>query len=103
MIAYGMAKAATHYLVASAAATGGLQDGRTAIGVTPRTIDTPGNRAAMPDAADRATWTPTDVIATKILALITQAEVPVPGALYEPETSAGGSTVWQVHEQLHRP
>lgn len=62
MAAYGAVKAATHHLVASVATSTGLpQDARVA-GLLPVTIDTPGNRAAMPDA-DTSEWTPPSVFA----------------------------------------
>ena len=45
MLAYGLAKAATHHLVVSLAAPGGgLPQRATALGVLPTTLDTPGNR-----------------------------------------------------------
>ncbi len=59
--------------------------GRTANAVVPKTIDTPANRRAMPDA-DHARWTPPRAIATVIAWLagadswpVTGAAIPVPG------------------------
>lgn len=87
MIGYGMAKAATHQLVASLAA-GGLPSA-TVVGILPLTIDTPGNRAGMP-GADTSTWTsPTD-IAKKALELHSGGGVET-GTLLTPQTTAVGN------------
>lgn len=57
------------------------------IGLLPVMIDTPGNRAAMPDA-DRGTWTPPEHIAAKVLAWATASETrPARGALVRIATS----------------
>ena len=48
--------------------------------VSPSTIDTPANRAAMPDA-DFSTWTPPERIADVILWLTSDAASPVRGAI----------------------
>eukprot|EP00659_Diplonema_papillatum_P011699 gene11699-18041_t len=63
MIGYGMAKAAVHHLVSSLAQPdSGLPTGARVVGVLPSVIDTPGNRAGMPDA-DFTSWTPPEAIA----------------------------------------
>ena len=81
---YAASKAAVHALVQSLgrelAGTG-----RTANAVAPKMIDTPGNRAAMPNA-DTSAWTPPEAIAEVIAWLaspeawtVNGAVVPVPG------------------------
>jgi len=66
MIAYGVTKAATHHLIKSLAVDGsGLPSGSSVVGVLPITLDTPSNRAAMPDA-DVSTWTPLDVVSAAL-------------------------------------
>ncbi|KAJ2355718.1 hypothetical protein IWW50_002348 [Coemansia erecta] len=62
MIGYGMAKAAVHHLVASLAMDGSGIDSPRVVGILPTTLDTPGNRSAMPDA-DFSSWTPLDDVA----------------------------------------
>ena len=62
MVGYGLAKAATHQLVASMARGGEMH----AVGVLPDVIDTPNNRAAMPDA-DHASWASTSDMAEMIV------------------------------------
>ncbi len=81
---YAASKAAVHALVQSL----GRElagSGRTANAVAPTMIDTPGNRAAMPNA-DTSTWTPPEAIAEVIAWLaspeawtVNGAIVPVPG------------------------
>ena len=66
MLGYGLAKAGVHHFIKSVASDPSLlPKGAAIIGILPNTLDTPGNRAGMPDA-DRSTWTPTDVTAEKI-------------------------------------
>lgn len=75
--AYAVSKAALLALVEAIAEE---QNGRIrANAVLPGTIDTPANRAAMPDA-DPASWTPPDEIARVILFLASSASAPVSGA-----------------------
>ncbi|DBA03292.1 TPA: hypothetical protein N0F65_011651 [Lagenidium giganteum] len=64
MVSYGMSKAATHHLIASAATS--LPANALSLGVLPVTIDTPMNRKFMA-GADFSTWTSPDDIASKIL------------------------------------
>ena len=82
--AYSAAKAAVHSLVGTLAREL-AGTGRTANAVVPRVIDTPGNRAAMPDA-DHSRWTDPHAIAETIAWLasaeassVNGALVPVPG------------------------
>ena len=53
--------------------------GRTANAVVPKIIDTPGNRAAMPDT-DRSRWVPPAAIAEVVAWLASPAAWPVSGA-----------------------
>lgn len=74
--AYAVSKAALLALVEAVAEE---QKGRVrANAVLPSTIDTPANRAAMPDA-DHGSWTPPEEIARVILFLASPASAPVSG------------------------
>ena len=67
MVGYGLAKAAVHHLVKSIAADPSkLPVNATVFAVLPVTLDTPGNRAAMP-GADFSSWTPCDVAASLLV------------------------------------
>jgi NAD(P)-dependent dehydrogenase (short-subunit alcohol dehydrogenase family) len=82
--AYAVSKAAVHTLVETLAVE--LRgSGRTANAVVPTIIDTPGNRAALPDA-DRSRWVPPRALAEVIAWLgspeawaVSGALIPVPG------------------------
>ncbi|KAI8929152.1 dihydropteridine reductase-like protein [Entophlyctis helioformis] len=79
LIAYGMAKAAVHQLVKSAAGpNSGLPAGAK---VTAITLDTPMNRKFMADA-DTSTWTPLDDISSKFLAWAESKEAVDSGSLF---------------------
>lgn len=82
MIGYGVAKAATIQLVASMAAPGsGLADGARVCAIMPQTLDTPQNRAAMPDA-DFSKWTPLASVADLLVGWAGDAAArPAQGAL----------------------
>ena len=67
MIAYGMAKAAVHHLVASLAADPHMPAGAVVLGLQPSTLDTPANREAMP-TADWDQWTPLKAVGRTLLA-----------------------------------
>ena len=65
-LTYGAMKSAVHHMVHSLGAPGnGLPENSIAVGVAPVMLDTPANRAAMPDA-DKSTWTPVDAVADQI-------------------------------------
>ncbi|KAJ3313727.1 hypothetical protein HDV04_001531 [Boothiomyces sp. JEL0838] len=67
MIAYGMAKAAVHHLVKSAAGPdSGLPAGAHVAGILPVTLDTPNNRKYM-GGGDTSTWTPMPEIANQLV------------------------------------
>lgn len=95
MAAYGMSKAATHHLVKSMA-LGGLPAGATALSVMPYTIDTPANRANMPDG-DTSTWTPPSHFADRILGWAQGDDIPASGSLVAAITK-GGATEFVVEE-----
>lgn len=94
MLGYGFAKAAVHHLVKSVAADPSLTPpGFCVLGMLPVTLDTPGNRAAMPQA-DRSTWTPTPFVADT---LVQWAEAPntrpKSGTLVSFHTAGGKTTL----------
>ncbi|TPX71534.1 hypothetical protein SpCBS45565_g01005 [Spizellomyces sp. 'palustris'] len=89
MVAYGLAKAAVHQLMKSAAGTGsGLPTGVKATALLPITLDTPMNRKFMPDA-DYSTWTPLETVAQKIVGWATGKDVADNGGLYKVVTKSG--------------
>lgn len=110
MIAYGMAKAATHHLVISLAAPdGGLPPHARALGVLPTVLDTPGNRKFMSAGADTSAWTPCSEVANKVVGWAVAcatgdsgAAVPSSGTLLLPETVAG-CTSWRELRTLYAP
>ncbi len=59
MLPYVPVKTAVHNMAQSLAQTSdaGLPEGAKVAVLAPRTLDTPGNRAAMPDV-DKSSWTP---------------------------------------------
>jgi NAD(P)-dependent dehydrogenase (short-subunit alcohol dehydrogenase family) len=65
MVAYGVAKAATHSLVRSIAAPGGIEPSIGVFAILPAMLDTATNRAAMPDASFDD-WTKLPVLSQKI-------------------------------------
>ena len=58
---YAMSKCATHNLALHLASRKELPQDSTVCTILPGTLDTPGNREAMPDA-DKSEWQPTDKI-----------------------------------------
>jgi len=66
MLAYGLAKAATHQLVRSVAP---LPEGARCVGLLPRTLDTPNNRKWMAEGADTSSWTPLSAVTGALAAL----------------------------------
>ena len=67
-VAYGMAKSAVHQLVLSYEENGIGEHGVDLCAILPGVIDTPQNRAAMPDA-NTADWTPPMHIASELVFL----------------------------------
>jgi len=81
MLSYGVSKAATHHIVKSAAAEGGgLPKGATIAALCPLTLDTPTNRADMPNA-NFDNWTPLSVVASILLGWAEGKERPKSGSL----------------------
>ncbi|RKO91192.1 hypothetical protein BDK51DRAFT_20978, partial [Blyttiomyces helicus] len=81
MIGYGMAKAAVHHLVKSAAEEGsGLPKGARVNAYVLITLDTPNNRKYMPDA-DFSTWTSPEDIAKQFVFWVGATDLPS-GTLY---------------------
>jgi NAD(P)-dependent dehydrogenase (short-subunit alcohol dehydrogenase family) len=65
-LTYGSMKSAVHHMVHSLGAAGnGLPESAVAVGIAPVMLDTPANRAAMPDA-DTTSWTPVDAVADHV-------------------------------------
>eukprot|EP01113_Clastostelium_recurvatum_P006266 TRINITY_DN1283_c0_g1_i1.p1 TRINITY_DN1283_c0_g1~~TRINITY_DN1283_c0_g1_i1.p1 ORF type:complete len:246 (+),score=62.38 TRINITY_DN1283_c0_g1_i1:49-738(+) len=95
MIAYGLAKSATHHLVQSLATAGsGFPEGGSVVGVLPITLDTPANRSAMPKA-DTSTWTPLGEVASKVQEWASGNGTPASGSLIKVETN-NNTTTWTV-------
>jgi dihydropteridine reductase len=90
MAGYGLAKAAVHQLVKSIATDPkAFPQGGCVLGVLPTTLDTPGNRAGMPDA-DFSTWTKTSDAAGDILKWAEEPSArPKSGSLVAWETKGG--------------
>jgi len=90
-LAYGSAKASVHHLVRSMGSdpegeTSGLPPSSTVVGFAPVTLDTPGNRQAMPDA-DTSTWTPLPVLADHLKAWAQDPSLCSSGVVYKVVTS----------------
>ena len=81
-----MAKAAVMQLASSIAAEGsGLYPSQHVVTLLPVTLDTKGNRQAMP-GADTSSWTPLETIAKKVLDWVTEKEDVKRGALVHVKT-----------------
>nr|AGU68130.1 6,7-dihydropteridine reductase [Strigomonas oncopelti] len=89
MIAYGMAKSSVHFLCKSVAQDPAVQakHGRV-VCLLPTTLDTQGNREAMPDAS-RAEWTPLGDVADKIVGWSSNEVCPASGSLVHIVTKTG--------------
>lgn len=88
MVGYDVAKTAVHRLIRTIAADDkALPEGGCVVGVLPTTIDTPGNRAAMP--GDFSAWTPTAEFADDILQWSMGEARPKSGSLVVYTTTAG--------------
>lgn len=71
MLAYGLSKVSTHYLIKSLAVDPDFSGKKaTALGILPMTIDTPTNRQFMADA-DFGTWTPPEEISKLCVGYVT--------------------------------
>jgi dihydropteridine reductase len=105
MLAYALAKGATHALIRGVgSAGGGLPEGARAIAIAPHTLDTAANRAAMP-GADASQWTPPEAIAEEISrwmrgqasAAAASAAAPKSGSIVEVRTKSPGVHEWIVY------
>jgi len=101
MLAYALAKGATHALGrALGAPGGGLPPRARAVVVAPHTLDTEANRGAMP-GADASAWTRPEAVAEKIAQWVDaalagdEAALPASGAVMEVVTR-GGRDEWFV-------
>ena len=91
MLGYGLAKAAVHHIVKSLAADAHFQRHNICVvGALPTTLDTKGNRDAMPQA-DRASWTPLDVAAGDIFGWAAGENRPPSGSLVVWNTDKGNT------------
>ncbi|KAM4809724.1 dihydropteridine reductase [Rhinophrynus dorsalis] len=89
MAAYGMAKATVHQLCQSLGGEkSGLPADSAAIAILPVTLDTPANRASMPDA-DFSSWTPLDFIAETFFNWTAGKNRPTSGSLIQVITEKG--------------
>jgi len=89
MIGYGAAKAAVHQLAQSLSQPkSGLPENTSVVCILPVTLDTPGNRTAMPNA-DHSAWTPTQVLAEKIFDWSSGKEMAPYGKLVNVVTTLG--------------
>ncbi|XP_077136124.1 dihydropteridine reductase [Ranitomeya variabilis] len=89
MIAYGMAKAAVHQLCQSLGGEkSGLPVNSAAVAILPVTLDTPANRASMPDA-DFTSWTSLDFIAETFFKWTAGTNRPKSGSLIQVITEKG--------------
>ncbi|KAF4677601.1 hypothetical protein FOL47_000556 [Perkinsus chesapeaki] len=85
-LAYGSAKAAVHHLIGSLASDVTLR--AKVIGIAPITLDTPGNREAMPNE-DWTAWTSCDELAGRIVAWSEGSITADNGAIYKLVTKGG--------------
>ncbi|XP_053560087.1 dihydropteridine reductase [Bombina bombina] len=97
MVAYGMAKAAVHQLCQSLGSEkSGLPVNSSAVAILPVTLDTPANRASMPDA-DFTSWTPLDFIAETFFNWTTGKSRPKSGSLVQVITENGKTELVPAH------
>lgn len=105
MLGYCMAKSATHYLSQVVSKAGLPADSRS-VCLLPEVLDTPANRAAMPDA-DQSEWTSPDELAEMVRGWAdacsspggaSSAAEPIPdsGDLVKPVMDAGKVSGWEV-------
>jgi len=91
-LTYGSMKAAVHHMVSSLGMAGnGLPESATAVGIAPIMLDTPANRAAMPDS-DRNNWTSLDTVANKVYEWCSGADKPETGKVYKIVTDNSTNT-----------
>ncbi|GAM28050.1 hypothetical protein SAMD00019534_112260 [Acytostelium subglobosum LB1] len=93
MIGYGVSKVATHQIVKSLAqADSGLPANSLSIGILPVILDTPSNRAGMPDS-NFDNWTPVSDVASKLFEWSSDSTTrPANGSLVTIETKNKATT-----------
>lgn len=89
---YGTAKAAVHHLVRSLA-----QGGPVTIGLAPQILDTPQNRAAMPDA-DRSTWASLEEVSEQIEKWCVNPDEVRTGKIYLIDKKPGAAATFEPRE-----
>jgi len=97
---YGAAKAAVHHLVRSLAdgSSNMPKDSKT-IGLAPAILDTPQNRAAMPDA-DRSDWATLDEVAEMMEEWCAEPSGVVSGKVYVVEKTGGKPATFHARDPL---
>ncbi|CAI2379970.1 unnamed protein product [Moneuplotes crassus] len=88
MIGYHVAKTATHAIAQNMATLDDLHDDNVVLTILPETLDTPGNREAMPDA-DYSTWADCDQVASLLKMWANEENVPKNGSFVALEVSEG--------------
>eukprot|EP01116_Phalansterium_solitarium_P020316 TRINITY_DN5951_c0_g1_i2.p1 TRINITY_DN5951_c0_g1~~TRINITY_DN5951_c0_g1_i2.p1 ORF type:complete len:232 (-),score=64.05 TRINITY_DN5951_c0_g1_i2:63-758(-) len=79
-VGYGVSKAGTHHLLSTLASPqGGLPKDATAVAILPVMLDTPQNRADMPDA-DFSSWTPLEDVAQTLVSWASGKDRPKSGS-----------------------
>lgn len=101
MVAYGLAKAATHALARSLAAPGsGLPPRATALCLAPHVLDTPNNRKWMAEGADTSAWSPPQAIAEQVAAWLQRPLLQPPSGSIVEVTTRAGTTRFTAVERL---
>jgi len=87
---YGSMKSAVHQMVKSLGSKSGcgLPQGSVTVGIAPVMLDTPANRASMPDA-DVSSWTPLGDVAEELFKWASAESNPESGNIYKIVTSNG--------------
>lgn len=100
MLAYGLSKVSTHFLLQSVALDPTfIRKNASALAVLPCTIDTPMNRTYMADA-DHSSWTSPDSISKRVMELLEdKATRPQSGSMLAVYTAKGVDS-WKVHKTL---
>ena len=100
MIGYGLSKSATHQLAQSLHSDfASAKSGSAVVTILPITLDTPSNRAGMPNA-DFTTWTPVAEVAGNLVAWTSQPHLrPTSGAMLLVETKASVTSWSPVHTE----
>eukprot|EP00343_Euplotes_focardii_P006737 CAMPEP_0205818514 /NCGR_PEP_ID=MMETSP0206-20130828/432_1 /ASSEMBLY_ACC=CAM_ASM_000279 /TAXON_ID=36767 /ORGANISM="Euplotes focardii, Strain TN1" /LENGTH=130 /DNA_ID=CAMNT_0053110925 /DNA_START=296 /DNA_END=688 /DNA_ORIENTATION=+ len=88
MIGYHLAKTATHSIAQNMATHEDLSEDSTVLTILPDVLDTPGNRAAMPDS-DFSQWADVDQVASILKMWANGENVPKNGSFVEMEVANG--------------